>query len=68
MADIFDDTTKFKTEDNVEECDKTAIQKQRPQRQVPGFYNEHQLPKKDLQENTPFWFLETKAVCTPPNS
>ena len=40
MADILDDTTKFKTLDNVRECNKTAVQEQRLQRELLWFYNE----------------------------
>ena len=68
IADIVKDSTKFKTLGSVDEFNKTAIDEQQIQRELLEFYNDHQLPKKDLREYTPGWITNITVVWTPQNT
>ena len=44
MADILNNTTKFKIFGSVDDFDKTALEEQWIKRELFGFYNEHLIP------------------------
>ena len=62
MVDVLDDRIKFKTLDNVGECDQTATEEQCIQRELLGFYCVHLIPKRIYAKKKPRWIPETTVV------
>ena len=65
IVDILKDTTKFKILGSVDEFDKTAIEEQRLECQLLGYYKKHLIPKKNYKKK--FTQLDHKNhVCGSP--
>ena len=65
MVEILNDTTKFKIVACVDEFDKTAIQEQRIQSELIGFYNEQLITKNIYEKIHPVGSLRWRLYRLP---